>query len=70
MPAISHLKLINHLLSLFDYHRFPKRRDLKNDRIVLDGIDAEFWIQKLLNKVYRYYEKNGFAVHQGLIAVV
>jgi hypothetical protein len=27
---------------------------------ILNGIDAEFWLHKLFNKVYGYYEKNGF----------
>jgi len=34
--------------------------DYLNERTVLDGVDAEFWMHKLFNKVYGYYEKNGF----------
>lgn len=30
------------------------------DRTVLDGVDAEFWMHKLFNKLYGYYGKNGF----------
>lgn len=34
--------------------------DHLNERTVLDGVDTEFWMHKLFNKVYGYYEKNGF----------
>ncbi|MES2674572.1 MAG: hypothetical protein V4660_10045 [Pseudomonadota bacterium] len=34
--------------------------DYLNDRTVLEGVDAQFLMQKLLNMVYGYYEKNGF----------
>lgn len=34
--------------------------DHLNERPVLDGADVEFWMHKLFNKVYGYYEKNGF----------
>lgn len=30
------------------------------DKEVLGGVDIEFWIHKLFNKVSGYYEKNGF----------
>lgn len=34
--------------------------DHLNGRSVLEGVDAEFWMHKLFNKIYGYYEKNGF----------
>lgn len=30
------------------------------DKEVLGGVDIEFWMHKLFNKVSGYYEKNGF----------
>lgn len=34
--------------------------DHMNDVSVMDNVDLEFWIHKLFNKMYGYYEKNGF----------
>lgn len=34
--------------------------DHLNNVSVLDNVDLEFWTHKLFNKVYGYYEKNGF----------
>ncbi len=34
--------------------------DHLNNLSILDNVDVEFWMHKLFNKVYGYYEKNGF----------
>ncbi len=34
--------------------------DHLNNISILDGVDVEFWMHKLFNKVYGYYERNGF----------
>lgn len=34
--------------------------DHLNKAPVMDNVDLEFWMHKLFNKVYGYYEKNGF----------
>lgn len=34
--------------------------DRLNKISILDDVDVEFWMHKLFNKVYGYYEKNGF----------
>jgi hypothetical protein len=34
--------------------------DHLNNVSVLDNVDIEFWTHKLFNKLYGYYEKNGF----------
>ena len=34
--------------------------DHLNNVSILDDVDVEFWMHKLFNKVYGYYEKNGF----------
>lgn len=34
--------------------------DYLNNVSILDDVDVEFWMHKLFNKVYSYYEKNGF----------
>lgn len=34
--------------------------DHLNNVVVFDDVDLEFWMHKLFNKVYGYYEKNGF----------
>lgn len=34
--------------------------DHLNNISILDDVDVEFWMHKLFNKVYGYYERNGF----------
>lgn len=34
--------------------------DHVNDVPIMDNVDLEFWMHKLFNKMYGYYEKNGF----------
>ena len=34
--------------------------DHVNDISILNGVDLEFWMHKLFNKIYGYYERNGF----------
>ena len=34
--------------------------DHLNNVPILDGIDIEFWVHKLFNRIYGYYEKNGY----------
>lgn len=34
--------------------------DHLNNISILDDADVEFWMHKLFNKIYGYYEKNGF----------
>lgn len=34
--------------------------DHVNGISVMDNVDLEFWMHKLFNKMYGYYEKNGF----------
>lgn len=34
--------------------------DHLNNVAIFEDVDLEFWMHKLFNKVYGYYEKNGF----------
>ncbi len=42
--------------------------DHLSDVAVFEGVDLEFALHKLLNKVYGYYEKNGFKEQWALAA--
>lgn len=42
--------------------------DHLNDISVLNDVDLEFWMHKLFNKIYGYYERNGFKEQWQIVA--
>ena len=42
--------------------------DHLNDRSILNDVDLEFWMHKLFNKIYGYYERNGFKEQWQIVA--
>ena len=42
--------------------------DHLNDVSILNGVDLEFWMHKLFNKIYGYYERNGFKEQWQIVA--